>query len=164
VLKGTAEGKPPRHYAATQPRLEIPVKHAFLAAGLIILATFAAPAMADDARTVYGSASAMRMLAPYLNHIEATADVALVASPSGTGQLVLDLIDGKVAVAAIAMPLPNAVAAARVAAWEEGRMLVIPESLQFHPVSSLSANGNTVGFVTLGAQPARLQKVLDQLR
>jgi hypothetical protein len=140
------------------------VKHSFLATGLIVLATLAAPAMADDARTVYGSASAIRMLAPYTNLIEARGDVALVESPAGTGQLVLDLLDGKVSAAAIAMPLPHAVAAARVAAWEEGRMLIIPETIQFQTVSALSGNGSPVGFVTLGAAPARLQKVLDELR
>ncbi len=140
------------------------MKRVFLATGLAILATLAIPAMADDARTVYGSASAVRMLAPYLNLIESKGDVAIAVSPSGTGQLVLDVIDGKATVAAIAMPLPQAVAAARVAAWEEGRMLLIPESLQFQPVSALSGIGAPVGFVTLGATPARLQKVLDELR
>jgi hypothetical protein len=140
------------------------MKRAFLTAGLIILATLAAPATADDARTVYGSASAVRMLAPYLNLIESRGEVAVVASSSGTGQLVLDVLDGKASVAAIAMPLPQAVAAARVAAWEEHRMLVIPESLEFHPVTALSGNGAQVGFVTLGAPPASLQKVLAELR
>jgi hypothetical protein len=140
------------------------MKRAFLTTGLIILATLAVPAMADDARTVYGSASAVRMLAPYLNLIESRGDVAIVASPSGTGQIVLDVLDGKTAVAAIAMPLPHAVAAARVAAWEEGRMLNIPESLQFYPVAALSGTGAPVGFVTLGAPPASLQKVLAELR
>ena len=140
------------------------MKRAFLTTGLIILATLAVPATADDARTVYGSASAVRMLAPYLNLIQSKGDVEIVASPSGTGQLVLDVLDGKTSVAAIAMPLPHAVAAARVAAWEEHRMLIIPESLEFHPVAALSGTGAPVGFVTLGAPPASLQKVLAELR
>jgi hypothetical protein len=140
------------------------MKRAFLTAGLILLATFAVAARADDARTVYGSASAVRMLAPYLNLIESRGDVAIVASHVGTGQLVLDVIDGKAAVAAIAMPLAHAVAAARLAAWEEGRIPTLPESLQFHPVAALSGSQATVGFVTLGAAPASLQKVLVELR
>ncbi len=140
------------------------MKRAFLTTGFIILAALAMPATADDARTVYGSASAVRMLTPYINLIQARGDVAIVASPSGTGQLVLDVLDGKTAVAAIAMPLAHAVAAARAAAWEDGRMLNIPESLQFHPVAALSVDGAPVGFVTLGAPPAGLQKVLAELR
>jgi hypothetical protein len=140
------------------------MKRAFLTAGLILLATSALAARADDARTVYGSASAVKMLAPYVTLIESRGDVALVASPSGTGQIVLDVLDGKAAAAAIAMPLSYAVAAARAAAWEEGRMLNIPESLQFHPVAALSTTGAPVGFVTLGAAPASLQKVLAELR
>ena len=140
------------------------MKRAFLTAGLILLATLATPAGADDARTVYGSASAVRMLAPYLNLIQSRGEVAIVASHVGTGQLVLDVIDGKATVAAIAMPLAHAVAAARLAAWEEGRILNLPESLQFHPVAALSGTDATVGFVTLGAAPASLQKVLVDLR
>lgn len=140
------------------------MKRAFLTAGLVVLATWTGPATADDAPTVYGSASAVRILAPYIHLIESRGEVAVVSSSAGTGQLVLDVLDGKAAVAAIAMPLPYAVAAARAAAWEDGRMLVIPESLQFHPVTALSADGTTVGFVTLGAPPASLQKVLAELR
>lgn len=140
------------------------MKRAFLTAGLLLFATLAVAARADDARTVYGSASAVRMLAPYLNLIESRGGVAIVASSSGTGQIVLDVIDGKAAVAAIAMPLAHAVAAARLAAWEEGRILTLPDSLQFHPVAALSGTQATVGFVTLGAAPAGLQKVLVELR
>ena len=46
--------------------------------------------------------------------------------PVGTGQAMLDLIDGKTDAAMVSVPLAEAVAAAREAAWAEGRMLKLP--------------------------------------
>ena len=135
------------------------MKHVIAA---LALAFAALPSHAGE--PVAASASAMRLLAPYAGMIEIKADVSLVASSHGTGQLVLDVLDGKASAAAIAMTLPQAIAAAREAAWEEGRMLVIPDSLQFDPVASLSQGGQVVGFVTVGESAAPLRATLAGLR
>lgn len=139
------------------------MKKALAGIGLVVLATLATPAAAADQGAVYASANALQMLAPYVGLIEAKGGVAVTASSLGTGQLVLDVLDGKAVAAAIAMPLPQAVAAAREAAWAEGRMLTIPDSIRFHPVSGLAADGAAVGFVTIGTPPAGLREVLHQL-
>ncbi len=140
------------------------MKKALAGMGLVVLAALATPAAAADPGTVYGSANAVRTLAPYVHLIEAKGGVAVAASSLGSGQLVLDVLDGKAAAAAIAMPLTQAVAAAREAAWAEGRMLRVPDSIQFHPVAGLTVDGVAVGFVTIGTSPAGLQQVLAQLR
>ena len=139
------------------------MKNLFAATGLVLAAALALPAAADTS-VVYGSTSAVHTLAPYAGLIEAKGDVVLTPSALGTGQLVLDVIDGKAAAAAIAMPLPQAVAAAREAAWFEGRMILIPDSLRFQEVAGLSSDGVPVGFVMVDAAPAGLQKVLAELR
>ncbi len=140
------------------------MKKALAGIGLVVLAALATPAAAADEGAVYASGNALRMLAPYVHLIEAKGGVAVTRSSLGTGQLVLDVLDGKAVAAAIAMPLPQAVAAAREAAWAEGRMLRLPDSIQFHPVAGLTVDGVAVGFVTVGTPPAGLREVLAQLR
>jgi hypothetical protein len=140
------------------------MKNVLAAIGLVILATLALPAEAGGKSAVYGSASAVGMLAPYLGLIDAKSDVAVSVSPLGSGQLVLDVLDGKSAAAVIAMPLPQAIAAAREVAREQGRKLVIPESLLFHELKELSREDTPIGFVTLGPAPAGLRKLLAELR
>lgn len=140
------------------------MKNAFAAIGLVILATLALPAGAGGKSAVYGSASAVGMLAPYLGLIDAKSDVAVSVSALGSGQLVLDVLDGKSAAAVIAMPLPQAIAAAREAARKQGRTLLIPESLLFHELKELSRGDAPIGFVTLGPAPAGLRKLLAELR
>jgi hypothetical protein len=142
------------------------MKSVFAISSFAILATLAMPAAstAADPVSVYGSAQAVRMLAPYAGLIEAKGGVAITASTHGSGQLVLDVLDGKAVAAAIAMPLPLAIAAAREAAWDEGRVLNIPISLRFYPVAGLGLDDVPAGFVTIGTPPEALRKVLVDLR
>ncbi|HEX7402892.1 MAG TPA: hypothetical protein VF287_02680, partial [Usitatibacter sp.] len=100
------------------------MRNVLAAIGLVILATLALPAEAGGKSAVYGSASAVGMLAPYLGLIDAKSEVSVSVSPLGSGQLVLDVLDGKSVAAVVAMPLPQAIAAAREAAREQGRTLV----------------------------------------
>ena len=139
------------------------MRKAFAAAGFMACAAWAGSAAAADA-VLYGSLNAVRMLKPYSGLMLSRAGLSLTASTSGTGQLVLDVIDGKESVAAIAMPLAQAVAAAREAAWAEGRTLKVPETLQFREVSSLRKGETSVGFVTVGAPSAALEQLLSDLR
>jgi hypothetical protein len=104
------------------------------------------------------------LLAPHLAVVEATSDVAVTTATVGSGQLVLDVIDGKAPAAAVAMTLPQAMAAAREAAWQEGRMLVVPEGLQFHEVARYERDARPVGFVTVGAPSPQLEKAMGYLR
>ncbi len=119
---------------------------------------------AGEAREVPGSPAAVFLLSAHLEQVKATSDVAVTAATVGTGQLVLDVIDGKAQAAAVAMTLAEAVAAAREAAWQEGRMLVVPEALQFHEVARYERDARPVGFVTVGAPSPQLEKVMGYLR
>jgi hypothetical protein len=130
-------------------------------AALAIAALFALPA---SARELQGSPAAVFMIAPHLAQIEATSDVKVTAATVGSGQLVLDVIDGKAPAAAVAMSLADAMAAAREAAWAEGRMLVVPETLQFHEVARFERDARPVGFVTLGAPSPELERAMGYLR
>jgi hypothetical protein len=132
---------------------------------ITLLAIWAMPATAlDDAHTVLASPTALRTLAPYRTLIEAKGAVALVESSLGTGQIVLDVLDGKAPAAAIAMPLAEAVDAARVVAWEQHRLLIVPETIEFHSLSGLSSPAVPVGFVTIGKASPSLKDVLLALR
>ena len=126
--------------------------------------TFAVPALARDAREVPGSPAAVFLLSPHLEQVRAASNVEVSAATVGSGQLVLDVIDGKAQAAVVAMTLPQAVAAAREAAWQEGRMLVIPEALQFHEVARFERDSRPVGFVTVGPPSPQLEKVMGYLR
>jgi hypothetical protein len=152
-----------KHHAPVEVHPQgIQMKKAIAATVFVMLAALAPHAMADEA-TVYGSSSAVRMLAPYTGLIQAKAGLKVAASPLGTGQLVLDVIDGKASAALVSMPLVDAVAAAREAAWSEGRMLKVPESLQFREVGSLRNGDVPVGFVTVGAPSGALSRVIADL-
>ena len=78
----------------------------------------------------------------------------------GTAQAMLDVLDGRASVAAVAMTLPEAVAAAREAAWSEGRMLMVPAGITFHQVGTVERGAKPVGFVTVSAPSPQLLKVL----
>jgi hypothetical protein len=127
-------------------------------------AAFAVPAAARDAREVQGSPAAVFLLSPHLEQVRATSQVDVTAATVGSGQLVLDVIDGKAPAAVVAMTLAQAMAAAREAAWEEGRMLVVPEGLQFHEVARFERDARPVGFVTVGAPSPELERVMGYLR
>jgi hypothetical protein len=131
------------------------------AATALALVALTAPA---SARELQGSPAAVFLLAPHLEQVRATSDLDVTAATVGSGQLVLDVIDGKAAAAAVAMTLPEAMAAAREAAWQEGRMLLVPEGLQFHEVARFERDARPVGFVTVGAPSPQLEKVMGYLR
>jgi len=86
----------------------------------------AATAAFAEPLEVPGAASAGAALAPHAARIRAETGVDLKVLPVGTGQAMLDLIDGKTDAALVSVPLAEAVAAAREAAWAEGRMLKLP--------------------------------------
>ncbi|HEX7466421.1 MAG TPA: hypothetical protein VF309_07265, partial [Usitatibacter sp.] len=90
-------------------------------------------------------------------------DIAIRSSQRDIGQLVLDVIDGKLTAAAIAIPFSHAVAAAREAAWAQGRVLTFPVPLRFHAVAGVSRDGVPAGLITLGPSPEGLDKVLAEL-
>ncbi len=140
------------------------MKSPFAAIVLAIATSVTLPALAGERDVVYGPDSAVRLLAPYVDEIQAKSDIAIRASKRDIGQLVLEVIDGKATAAAIAIPLPQALAAAREAAWAEGRMLTFPVSLRFHEVAAVSRDGVPAGLVTLGAAPESLDRVLAELR
>jgi hypothetical protein len=141
------------------------MKNAFAALGLAVAVSLALPAAALEGGELHASANAARMLAPYAGLIEAKSGITMSVPAVGSGQLVLDVIDGKAAAAAIAMPFTQAVGAAREAARQEGRMLVVPDSLQFHELKGLSPpDGIPVGLVTLGPAPRGLVRLLAELR
>jgi len=71
---------------------------------------------------------------------------------------------GKAPAAVVAMTLAQAMAAAREAAWQEGRMLKVPEALQFHEVARFERDSRPVGFVTVGAPSPQLEKAMGYLR
>ena len=139
------------------------MKSPFAAIVLAIATSVALPAPAGERDVVYGPESAVRLLAPYVDEIQAKSDIAIRTSKRDIGQLVLEVIDGKATAAVIAIPLSQAVAAARGAAWAEGRMLTLPVSLRFHEVAGVSRDGVPAGLVTLGAAPESLDKVLAEL-
>jgi hypothetical protein len=121
-------------------------------------------AMPVAARELPGSPAAVFLLAPHLGQVEATTEIAVTAATVGSGQLVLDVIDGKAPAAVVAMTLDQAMAAAREAAWQEGRMLKVPEALQFHEVARFERDSRPVGFVTVGAPSPQLEKAMGYLR
>lgn len=86
----------------------------------------AATAALAEPLEIPGAASARIALAPHAERIRAETGVDLEILPVGTGQAMLDLIDGKTDAAVVTVPLVEAVAAAREAAWAEGRMLKLP--------------------------------------
>ena len=124
-----------------------------------IVAALAFPAAAETF-AVRGSAQAKALVAPHLESIRAKAGIALDVTATSTGQAVLDVIDGGTELALVAMPLTEAVAAAREAAWAEGRMLVLP-ALDYRPLE-----GAGVAFVSrqgIGAKVARVLPVAPRI-
>lgn len=136
------------------------MKNFRLALTAIALA-IALPAAAVDRLEVSGSPLTQNLVAHHLEAIEASTGVELDVSAVGCAKAMLDLIDGKVGVAAVSMSLPQALAAAREQAFGEGRLLLAPPGLAFHEVG---AGERGLAFVTVGAPSPELQKVLTYLR
>lgn len=125
---------------------------------------FALPAAAGEILEVSGTPLTQNLIARHLETIEASSGVELEMSAVGCGKAMLDLIEGKSSVAAVSVPLPQAIAAARNQAKAEGRSLVVPASLKFHEVARAAAGDRALAFVTVGAPGPELQKVLMFLR
>ena len=130
---------------------------------LTVLA-ISAPADAREVRSVPGSPAAVFLLSPHLEQVRTTSNVEVSAAMVESGQLVLDVIDGKSQAAVVAMTLPEAVAAAREAARQQRRKLAVPAALQFHEVARFERDSRPVGFVTMGAPSAELEEVMVYLR
>jgi hypothetical protein len=139
------------------------MKTSFAAAALCALLSL--PAAADPLE-LRAAESASRPLATHLLEIRAATQVEVVVNVVGTGQSMLDLIDGKSAVAVVATDsLWDAVAAARVAAWNEGkRLLVVRPTLAFHTISAADDANGPLAFVTNAPPSPQLAKVMDYLR
>ena len=129
-----------------------------------LVATLSGGTHAADRLVVSGAASAHFMIAPYAERIRDASDVELVVNPVGTGQAMLDLLEGRSRVAVITVPVYDAVAAARVAAWSsEHRLLAVGKDLEYHRVRSLDGSGRPLAFVTIGAPAPGLARVIDYL-
>ena len=118
-----------------------------------VIAALAFP-VAAETLAVRGSVQAKTLVAPHLAKIRDKAGVDLDVATVGTGQAVLDVIDGRAEIALVAMPLAEAVAAARETAWAEGRMLAVP-ALDYRPV-----DGAGVAFVSRQGIGGKVAKVL----
>lgn len=131
---------------------------------LFAAALLACAAAAAESLEVRGSTAARLLVAPHVEALRAASDVDLVIAPRGTGQAVLDVIDGQASVALVAGPLTEAVAAAREAAWADGRILMVGERLAFHPIASVDNGARELGFVTAAAPSPQLERVLGYFR
>jgi hypothetical protein len=129
-----------------------------------LCAAFGLPAWAADHLDVSAAGSASRALAPHLQKIRSASDVELVVNPVGTGQAMLDVIEGKAAVALVSTTsLWDAVGAARVAAWSEGHRVIAVGELAIYPVHMGGDGSQPLAFVTNAAPSPQLAKVLAYL-
>lgn len=134
------------------------------AAAVAALATLAASAFAADHLALPGATSAYYMLKGQAERIRAASDVDVEVDAVGTGQAMLDVIEGRTPAAVVTVPLADAVASARVAAWtSERRLLMVSQSLVYTPVPTLDPNGRPLAFVTMGAPSPQLARVIDYL-
>ena len=131
---------------------------------LLAAALLASTAAVADTLEVRGSSAARLLVAPHLERIRAASDVRLVVDARGTGAAVLDVIDGQAPAALVAGPLTEAVAAAREAAWAEGRILMVGERLAFHPIASVDNGARELGFVTAASPSPDLARVIEYFR
>ena len=111
------------------------------------LLALAGAVQAAEAVPVEGSWSARFALQPHVDRLKASGQTVLDVLPVGTGPAMMHLIDGKADVVVITMPLVEAVAAAREAAWAEGRLLRVP-ALDFHPIEGVEG----AGYVTVAVR------------
>lgn len=120
--------------------------------------------LAAETIEVPGPPALRYLLAPHVERILATSGIELEIDPVGTSQAMLDVIEGRAMVAGVVMTLPEAVAETREAARSHGRKLRVPETLVFHEIGRVERGTKPVGFVTLGAPSASMQKVLAYFR
>jgi hypothetical protein len=129
----------------------------------LLMLSFAAAGAHAEPLAISGSAVAQRVLERHAAAIEAGSGIELRVSSAGSARGLLDLAEGRVAVAAVALPLSAALDSARRQAAAEGRTFVAPESLRFYEILPARGAAQAVGLVTVGAPPAQLQKVLRYL-
>jgi hypothetical protein len=132
-------------------------------AGLSLSILAAAPALAAEHVSISSSAPMSYLLAPHLDGMRAASGVDVELEAMGTGEAILDVIDGHAEAAAVAMPLAQALAAARDAARSEGSRLTIPATLRFHAIGSIDGT-HVVGFVTRGAPSPAVEKLVVYLK
>lgn len=132
---------------------------------ILALALAAAmPAAWAEPLQVSGSPVAQCFVERHADAIEASSGVEVSVSSVGSAKGLLDLVEGKVSVAAIAMPLTEAIESARRQAVLEGKGFTVPVGLHFHEVMPARGEERAVGFVTVGAPSSELQRVLMYLR
>jgi hypothetical protein len=133
-------------------------------AAAALATAFSASAFAADRLEVQGATSAMYMLKPHADGIRAASGADLVVDPVGAGHAMLDLIDGRTQVALVTSSLADAVAAARVTAWnEDKRLLAVNPTLVYREVPNLDPNGRPLAFVTRGEPGPQLTRVIGYL-
>lgn len=109
---------------------------------------------------ISGSPVAQKQIERHAAAIQGGTGVEVAVSSVGSAKGMMELAEGKTRVAAISMSLDEAVAAARHQAKLEGKSIRIPANLRYHAVQR---GAETVGFVTVGAPAADVQRVLDYL-
>jgi hypothetical protein len=130
----------------------------------IVLATFAVSAVAADRLEIPGADSAHYLLAPHHDRIASASDVDLVVTPVGSGQAVLDVIEGRAQVAVVTESFADAVADARLAKWTgEHRLLLVSRSLTYYPIAAASADARPLAFVTMSAPSPQLTRLIQYL-
>jgi hypothetical protein len=130
----------------------------------VLALTFSLTSLAAETIEVPGPPALRYLLAPHVERILATSDIEVEIEPVGTAQAMLELFEGKTKVVGVVMSLPEAVAEAREAARSHGRKLRVPQTLVFHEIGRVEGGRKPVGFVTLGAPSASMQKVLAYFR
>lgn len=134
------------------------MKSAHWALGAVSLA-FAIAASAETLE-IAGTPAVQQRIDRYVAAIEARSGVELSISSVGGGKGLLDLVEGKVAVAAISGSIDEAIASARKQAIAEGKSFVMPATLKFYRIARASGDDHPIGFVTIGTPVPSMQKIL----
>jgi hypothetical protein len=135
-----------------------------LVAAFVALTLAAPAAFAEVVEISVSREMDQRVLAPQTQSILRSSDVTLKMRTSVDGEAMIDLLDGKVAAAAIAGNLQEAVADARIAAFARNRVLSFPKTLAFHEVGRIAPNNVPYGFVTVGKPGEPLARVIAFMR
>jgi hypothetical protein len=129
-----------------------------------LAAALSTAALAADRLEAEGSTSAYYMVKAHVAAVRDAIGVDVVVAPVGTGRAMMDLLEGRVRVAFVTMPLADAVEAGKATAWSDhGRLLQVDKALTYTPMPALDASGRMLAAVTVGAPPARLAAVIGSL-
>ena len=127
-------------------------------------AVLSGAALAGDRLEAEGSTSAYYLVKTHVAEVRAAIGVDVVVAPVGTGRAMMDLLEGRVRVAFVTMPLADAVEAGKATAWNEhGRVLRADKPLAYTPMPALDASGRMLAAVTVGGPPANLAAVIGSL-